>query len=118
MSKVLGRTDLKLLCLMEILLERTDQDHGLNASQLIKILQHDYDVDISDRRTIYAEIDKLKAFDIEILKQEGSLGGYYVASRRFELPELKLLVDAVQSSRFITEKKSKQLAAGSLKLME
>lgn len=109
MSKELGRSDLKTLYIMEILLERTDQDHGLNASQLIKILHDDYEIDLSDRRTIYTEINKLKAFDIDILKQAGSFGGYYVTGRQFELPELKLLVDAVQSSRFITEKKSQEL---------
>ena len=109
MSKVLGRTDMKSLYIMEILMERTDEDHGLNANQIIKILMDDYDLEVSSRQTIYAEIDKLKAFDIDILKQEGSHGGYYVAGRNFELAELKLLVDAVQSSRFITEKKSQKL---------
>lgn len=97
-----------ILLILKILLEKTDEEHTLNASGIIRELQK-YHVEI-DRRTVYADIEILNTFDeIEILKADGRYGGYYAASRRFELPELKLMVDAVQSSRFITVKKSREL---------
>ncbi len=96
-----------LLIMMRELLERTDEDHALNATELGKVLEKEGCP--VDRRTIYANIEALETFGLDILKKEGNTGGYYLASREFELPELKLLVDAVQASRFITEKKSGEL---------
>ena len=96
-----------LLYMMRILLEQTDDDHVLNASQLIEKLA-EYGCE-ADRRTIYSNIEILQDFGIDILKVEGGAGGYYVGSREFELPELKLLVDAVQASKFITAKKTQEL---------
>lgn len=93
---------------MRILLEKTDEEHLLNASELCAILQNEYDVE-SDRRTIYSDLDILEKFGLDIIQKKGKNPGYYVGSREFELPELKLLVDAVQSSKFITEKKSGEL---------
>lgn len=95
---------------MRILLEQTDENHILNASELSAILQQEYGMS-ADRRTIYDEIHILEDFGIDIVQLKGKTPGYYVASRDFELPELKLLVDAVQSSKFITEKKSSELIA-------
>ena len=99
---------LRTLCLMQILLEETDEDHILNASQLIQQLKMKYDMD-ADRRTIYSDIEVLGRFGISIQQLRGKTPGYYVDSRAFELAELKLLVDAVQSSKFITEKKTRVL---------
>ena len=65
----------------------------------------------TDRRTIYTEIETLQKFGLDVQQKKGKNPGYYVGARDFELPELKLLVDAVQSSKFITEKKSKELIA-------
>ena len=96
-----------LLYMMRELLERTDEEHTLNASQLISILEG-YGCK-ADRRTIYSNVEVLNDFGLDIIKNEGGTGGYYIGSREFELPELKLLVDAVQSSKFITLKKSKEL---------
>ena len=62
-----------------------------------------------ERKAIYSDIKALQDFGIDILNRRGKSGGYYIASRNFELPELKLLIDAVQSSRFLTEKKSREL---------
>ena len=108
MGMAAGRANLKTLYLIEIFNERTDENHALNAAQIIEILKKEYGITVN-RQTIYAEIEKLLAADMDIVKQEGKLGGYYLASRQFELPELKLMVDAVQSSRFITKKKSEEL---------
>ncbi|MBE5997294.1 MAG: WYL domain-containing transcriptional regulator [Lachnospiraceae bacterium] len=96
-----------LLIMMRELLAKTDEEHSLNATELGKILESEGCP--VDRRTIYANIEALENFGLDIIKKEGSTGGYYIGSREFELPELKLLVDAVQASRFITEKKSAEL---------
>ena len=93
---------------MEILLERTDDEHMLNASELCTILDQEYGIS-TDRRTIYTEMEILDKFGLDIQQKKGKCPGYYIGVREFELPELKLLVDAVQSSKFITEKKSKEL---------
>ena len=108
MGMAIGIPGLKTLYIMEILLQRTDEQHALNTSQILDILEHEYGVKAS-RQTIYSEIDKLEKSDLDIVKLDGKLGGYYIGSRQFELPELKLMVDAVQSSRFITKKKSNAL---------
>ena len=95
-----------LLYMMRELLQKTDEDHTLNAAELIRILEK-YGCQ-ADRRTIYSNVEILTDFGIDVQKKEDA-PGYYIGSRDFELPELKLLVDAVQSSKFITEKKSEEL---------
>ena len=98
---------LKLLYLRRILLEETDDNHHLNAEQLVSKLEQ---LGINaDRKTIYADVAALQDYGMDIFLQRGPGGGYSVSSREFELPELKLLVDAIQCSRFITEKKSREL---------
>lgn len=97
----------KLLYLRRILLEETDDNHHLNAEQLVSKLEQ---LGINaDRKTIYADVAALQDYGMDIFLQRGPGGGYSVSSREFELPELKLLVDAIQCSRFITEKKSREL---------
>jgi len=109
MDTRVGIPGAKTLYLMQILLQRTDERHALNATDLCGILDREYGVHVT-RQTIYTEIAKLQDYGLDINKVEDSkLAGYYVGVRDFELPELKLLVDAVQASRFITEKKSRQL---------
>lgn len=99
---------LRTLYLMDIMLERTDDDHLLNAIQLCSILENEYSIS-ADRRTIYSEMEILKKYGLDIIQKKGKNPGYHVGLRAFELPELKLLVDAVQSSKFITEQKSRDL---------
>jgi len=108
MDMSMGLSSLKTFYIMQILLERTDEAHSLNGTQIRDILKSTYGITI-DRHTLYAEIEKLSSVGLDIIKLEGKTNGYCVASRKFELPELKLLVDAVQFSRFITEKKSREL---------
>ena len=99
---------LKMLYLRKILSEETDQNHGLSAQQIIDRLEH-CGVN-EDRKTLYKDFDELERFGMEILsEQDGRNVLYHLNNRLFELPELKLLVDSVQSSKFITEKKSRQL---------
>ena len=98
---------LALLYMMRELLQNTDEDHPLNASELIEILSG-YGME-ADRRTIYSNVETLREFGLDVIKKEDGHIGYYIGEREFELPELKLLADAVSSSKFITEKKSEQL---------
>lgn len=98
---------LKLLYLLKILLEYTDEEHPLTVAELITHLSG-YDIS-AERKSIYSDIELLREYGIDIEAVKGKSYGYYVASRDFELPELKLLVDAVQSSKFITRKKSAEL---------
>jgi len=98
---------LKILYLMQILLDYTDATHTLTVNELISRLA---ELGVSvERKTIYDDIETLRQFGIDIVMRKDMTYGYYVASREFELPELKLLADAVQSSKFITERKTIQL---------
>ncbi|MBR3245674.1 MAG: WYL domain-containing protein [Parasporobacterium sp.] len=100
---------LKLFYLAKILYEETDETHGLTMPQIIEKLE-EYDVS-AERKSIYSDFEALEeGFGIEIIcTHEGRQHYYHAVSRMFELPELKLLVDAIQSSKFITLKKSKEL---------
>ncbi len=98
---------LKLLYLMKIFLEETDEDHWLMREQLVDRLES-YGIS-AGVKSIGADIDRLRAFGMDILHVRSHKGGYYLAHRQFELPELKLLVDVVQASKFITAKKSTEL---------
>ncbi len=96
---------LKLLYLAQYLMEESDEEHPLSTRQLIARLAAQ---DISaERKSIYDDIAALQRFGMDI--EYAGRRGYYLASRAFELPELKLLVDAVQSSRFLTLNKSLSL---------
>jgi len=93
---------------MKILLECTDDTHGLTLEEITDKLAA-LGVD-AERKTLYDDFEVLRTFGMDIEKRkEGKAVRYFVASRSFELPELKLLVDAVQSSKFITHKKSLEL---------
>ena len=99
---------LRILYLMDIMLQRTDDHHMLNAVELCDILEQEYSMS-SDRRTIYSDLETLEKYGLDVQQKRGKNPGYYIGARDFELPELKLLVDAVQSSKFITENKSREL---------
>lgn len=98
---------LKLLHLAQLLHRRSDEQHPLTIADMIKYLDS---CGISaERKSLYDDMEALRLFGMDIIHTPGPRGGYYLASRDFELPELKLLVDSVQSSRFITEKKTMAL---------
>lgn len=99
---------LKIFYILEYLQRYSHQDHPVRASELIDMLQRNYNISC-ERKTIYSDIQALQDYGVDIESIPGKNGGYYIASRNFELPELKLLIDAVQSSRFLTEKKSREL---------
>ena len=97
----------KLLSLMQILKERTDENHLMSAADLCNALE-EYGI-TAERKSIYSDIEALQDYGMDIVQKKGTNSGYYVASREFELAELKILVDAAQASKFITKKKTEEL---------
>lgn len=94
--------------LARILFERTDEDHYLTTAQLMEALEQDYGIK-SHRQTIPADVEILRTIGMEIQEVMSSQKRYNLVSREFDLPEIKMLIDAVQSSKFITRKKSEAL---------
>ena len=98
---------LKILYILDYLQKNSHEDRPVRAAELITMLnRHNISC---DRKTIYSDIAALQDYGVDIVSIPGKNGGYYIASRIFELPELKLLIDAVQSSRYLTQKKSREL---------
>ena len=97
----------KLLRLAQLLLARSDEEHPLSIRQIIDELAK-YDIS-AERKSIYDDMEALRTLGLDVQSRKGSSPGWFVAQREFELPELKLLVDAVQSSRFLTSRKSDAL---------
>lgn len=98
---------LKILYLAQLLFERSDESHPLTTKEMIDYLSAQGIR--AERKSIYDDMAALQNFGMDIIAIREKPGGYYLASRQFELAELKLLVDAVQASRFVTEKKSREL---------
>ena len=99
---------LRPLYLAKILYEQTDEEHVLTTAQLIQILEERYGIK-AHRQTIKAEIELLKQFGLDIEEVKSTQNRYNLFGRRFDTPELKLLIDAVESSKFITATKSNEL---------
>lgn len=99
----------KFIYLMKIMLAKTDDEHALTMSQIINELEK-FDV-TAERKSIYADFqDMTDRFGVEIIKEQiGRETYYHVGSREFEIAEVKLLIDAIQSSKFITQTKSREL---------
>ncbi len=99
---------LKLLYIMDMLERESDENHFVSTQNLVDMLAAN-DIQ-AERKSIYDDIARLVDYGYDIITVKSRTnGGYYLASREFELAELKLLVDAVQSSKFITRKKSRDL---------
>ena len=99
---------LKIFYILDYLERNSNEQHPIRASELTEMLENRYGIRC-ERKTIYSDIAALQDYGVDIVSISGKNGGYYIASRNFELPELKLLIDAVQSSRYLTEKKSREL---------
>lgn len=97
----------KMLCLMRILLEQTDEQHGLTANELCAELKK-YGIP-AERKSIYSDIDTLRDAGMDIIQGKGAAAGYHIGERLFSMSEIKLLVDAVQSYEFITREKADEL---------
>jgi len=106
MGKIKGQR-IKLLYLADIFKKYTDEEHPLNASELIEKLE-DMGIPV-ERKAIYGDISLLCEYGLDIIKTRVPKPGFYLASRDFEVPEIYLLADAVQAADFISHKKSREL---------
>lgn len=97
----------KLLVLLRVLWEQSDDEHPMTVGELLAALERQGLK--GERKSIYTDMEALRAFGIDVVNRRGKGGGWYLGERTFQLAELKLLVDAVQSSRFITRRKSSAL---------
>ena len=104
----MAKGKLKMLHLIRIFSQETDDDHALTLQEIITKLAA---VNITaDRKTLYADFEDLRQFGFDIIAQQRNHTTYYhLGERDFELPELKLLVDCVQAAKFITSRKSREL---------
>ncbi|MBD5135503.1 MAG: WYL domain-containing protein [Lachnospiraceae bacterium] len=99
---------LKILYLIKILLEKTDETHSITMQEIISALKA-YGIS-AERKSLYSDIENLRVYGMDIIgEQQDRTYYYHVGNRQFELAELKLLVDSVQSAKFITAKKSNEL---------
>ena len=99
---------LKIFYILDYLEKNSHEGNPVRASELIEMLDRQHNIRC-DRNTVYSDISALIDYGVDIVKKPGKNGGYFIGMRNFELPELKLLIDAVQSSRYLTERKSKEL---------
>lgn len=102
-----GTAKQRLLYLLDILEQKTDDEHPLSTEELIGQLQA-YDI-TAERKAIYRDIEALQAYGADIIHTRTPKSGYFLGERRFQLAEIRLLMDAVLSAGFITQKKSAQL---------
>ena len=102
------KNKLRLLYILKILYEKSNEEHKLSRYDIQEKLA-EYGI-ASERKTFYDDLAALNEFGIEIISEkDGHDTRYAIVDRSFELAELKILVDSVQASRFITQKKSKEL---------
>ena len=97
----------KLPILAKLLLERSDEEHPISRQEMQEELER-WGI-TAERKSIYDDMEQLKELGLDVQSRRGRGGGWYIGGRDFELAELKLLVDAVQSSKFITQRKSSEL---------
>ncbi len=106
MAKSSGQKQ-KILYLAKFFLEETDEDHPASMADILAYLKR-AGIE-AERKSIYSDLEDLRLFGMDIITLRGRGGGYFLGDRKFQLPEIRLLVDAVQSSRFLTQKKSEEL---------
>ena len=99
---------LKIFYILDYLEQHSHETHPVRAAELIQMLDRQHNISC-DRKTVYSDIAALQDYGVDIISVPGKNGGYYIGSRDFEVSELKLLIDAVQSSRYLTEKKCREL---------
>ena len=97
----------KLLYLMKILLDKTDMQNPMTINEIITELSI-YGIN-AERKSIYTDLDILRRFGLDIKIKRSKTTGYYIAKRQFEMPDLKLLVESVQSANFISGGKGEEL---------
>lgn len=109
-----SKNKLRMLCVLDILRKYSDEEHPLSSSKISELLLSEYGIDCDRKATIYSDINTLKEFKNNFFNIENVSSpskGFCIFEREFELPELYLLCDAVQSARFVTKNKSKTLVS-------
>lgn len=100
---------IKLLKIWEILRQESDEEHPLDTVKIIEKLKN---IGIAcDRKTLYSDIAELNAYGYKVFQKRCKRNQYYVEQSEFSVAELRILIDAVQSAIFITEKKTEELVA-------
>ena len=109
-KKKISLNNLRPMLIKEILVEHTDEDHFMTVSDIINTLESDYGISTS-RKTIYEDIDMLleAGFDIECVKGPKNINKYHFLNRAFDVVELRVLIDAIESLKFLPLAKSKAL---------
>ena len=98
----MGNKKLRLLYVAQLLWERTDEEHTVTVNDIIAYLSG---LDLSvERKTVYDDLDLLRLFGMDIVRTRTKTHNYYLGQRAFQLPELKMLIDVVQASPFLTVK--------------
>ncbi len=103
----MANSKLKLLYILELLYNESDEEHPIDTERILLYLRN-HSIEC-ERKSIYSDITVLKEFGLDILLSKGASGGYFLASRDFEVAEIRLLCDAVQAAGFISPKKSRHL---------
>lgn len=106
--KAEDNAELRTISLLKILNTYSDENHELSTKNIMDKLQKECGVTVH-RTTVGKNIKQLADCGFDIYTHKTTQNRYYLASRLFEMPELKLLADAVESAGFITEKKSEEL---------
>lgn len=109
-------TKFRILYLYQLLARYSDIDHPITTNELISMLKEQHDIDVN-RNTIGKDLEILHESGLQIEVHRSTQNRYYYDGRTFDIPEIKLLLDAVSSSKFITEKKSEQLIEKLLTLL-
>ena len=99
---------LRMFYVYQILKQETDEEHILSAADIIHILISRYDI-FADRRSIYSDIETLVEAGVDIITVKGNLHGYFMGSRLLEFPELMMMIDSVQVTPSISERRSRDL---------
>ncbi len=102
-----GNSKIKLLLLLELLNQFSDEEHPLSSSEICALLE-ERGV-LCERKSIYRDIAVLTEYGIDIISTRSPKAGFFVAKRKFELPEVRLMLDAVLTAPFITNKKTAEL---------
>lgn len=98
----------KLFSVFEILCKYSDDEHPLKANDILNLLEKDYEI-TAERKSVYDDIKVLRACGFDIERTSSTQGGFYLSSRAFEVAEVRLLIDAILSAKFITPAKTKIL---------
>lgn len=101
------RTKLKLLYIKEYLEKHSDENNPVSAEELLGYLEQNGI--LFERKSIYSDVKALREYGMDIFRVRAPKNGYYIGTRNFELPEVRLLIDAVKAANFITTKKTKVL---------